>query len=104
MHRTPKLIWIVPIGALAIALLDMPYGYYQLLRLLICGVAGYLAFCSSEQGDTGWAWILGGLAVLYNPVFKFALGREMWGMVNVATIGILAVHLFQSSRTRRRAD
>ena len=33
---TGKLVWLIPIAALAAALLHMPYGYYMLLRLLVC--------------------------------------------------------------------
>lgn len=85
-------------AALGAGLLDMPYGYYQLLRLLICGVAAYLAWWSHNRGRTGWAWILGGLAVLYNPVMKIALGRVLWEPVNVATIVLLAMHWFAVRR------
>ena len=87
-------------AALAGALLPMPYGYYMLLRLLICGVAAYLASEDAQGGRTAWAWLLGACAVLYNPIFKFPLGREIWTYVNVATIALLAIHMWQSSGHR----
>jgi low affinity Fe/Cu permease len=87
-------------AALGVALLDMPYGYYMLVRLLICGVCAYLASRDADSGRTGWVWVLGGCAVVYNPIFKFPLSREIWTIVNVATIALLAVHMLQTSRHR----
>lgn len=87
--------------ALAVALLELPYGYYTLLRLLVCGVCIYLATQEVQVGRTGWAWVLGGVAVLYNPIFRIHLNREIWSIVNVATIGLLAVHMRSVWRVER---
>lgn len=95
-------VWLIPMAALAGALLHMPYGYYMLLRLLICGIAAYLASQDASAGRTAWAWVLGGCAVLYNPIFKFPLGRDLWGSVNVATILLLGIHMWQHQRGLQR--
>lgn len=95
---TPKILWFVPMGALGVALLDMPYGYYQLLRILIFCVAAYLAYRSSQHSETGWPWILGGIAIVYNPFASLHLGRDIWPMINVGTIGILAGHMWHFIR------
>jgi hypothetical protein len=97
MNGQPKLIWLVPMAALAVALFDMPYGYYSLLRFLMCGVCLYLAV-QEGNSESGWVWILGGCALLYNPLFKIHLGREVWSIVNVATIALLAGHMRRHSR------
>jgi hypothetical protein len=89
---------LTPIAALAAALMDLPYGYYVLLRLLVCGICIYLAVRELEIGRTGWVWILGGCAVLYNPIFRIHLNREIWSIVNVVTIGLLAVHMWSQRR------
>jgi hypothetical protein len=94
-----KLVWLIPMAALAVALLDMPYGYYGLLRVLVCGACAYLAAQDANHGKAEWAWVLGGCAVLYNPIFKIPLGRELWAAVNVATILMLGLHMW-SSRNR----
>ena len=92
------LIWLVPMAALGVALLDMPYGYYALLRLLVCGVCAFLAAREANEGKIGWTWVLGGCAVLYNPIVKVPLGRELWSVVNVATVAMLAAHLWSARR------
>ena len=95
---TPKFVWLVPMVALVVALLEMPYGYYQLLRVLVFCVAVYLAYRSIQGSNTGWAWILGGLAIVYNPFIRLHLGADIWPIVNVVTIGILAAHMWHSIR------
>lgn len=97
-----KLIWIIPSAALAVALLDMPYGYYVLLRVLVCGVCIYLAIEETKAGRSGWTWVFGGVAVLYNPIFQIHLDREVWSIVNVATIAMLVVHMWSWSVAFRR--
>ena len=89
-----KLLWLIPITALLVALLDMPYGYYQLLRVLIFCVSGYLAFEAIGRSQVNWAWVFGGTALVYNPLIKLALGRDLWSMVNVATAVLLAFYLY----------
>lgn len=95
---TEKLVWLIPMTALAAALLELPYSYYVLLRVLVCGVCIYLAVQEYERGRTGWVWVLGGFAVLYNPIFRIHLNREVWSIVNIVTIALMAVHMWQSRR------
>jgi hypothetical protein len=97
-----NLVWLVPIAALGAALLDMPYGYYQLLRVLVFCVAAYLVFEAQRSGDVAWAWVLAGTAIVYNPFFKLALGRELWTMVNIATIVIFIAHWASVARRWER--
>ena len=39
-----KIFWIAPIVAMGIGFLPMPYGYYNLSRLIVCGCAVYFAY------------------------------------------------------------
>jgi hypothetical protein len=68
----------------------MPYGYYQFVRFagLICfAILGYQANRNGRQTEM---IIYGGLALLFQPFFKIALGREMWNIVDVVVgIGLL---------------
>jgi len=85
-----KHLWIPQIICIIMLLWALnpnnPYAYYTLLRWVCCGVFAYLAFQSFEQKMQGWVWILGGTALLYNPVFRVHLNREIWSVVNVVTI------------------
>lgn len=65
-----------------------PYGYYVLLRWVCCAVFAYLAVCAHRQKLQGWVWVLGITAALYNPFVPAHLGREVWTLVNLATIAV----------------
>jgi hypothetical protein len=63
----------------------------MILRIAICIICGYLAFLSLDLQSSFWVWILGGMAVLYNPVIPIHLTRDIWSVLNVATIILLAI-------------
>ena len=75
--------------ALGVALLPLPYAYYMLLRVAMCGVFAYLAYTASQSNEQGLAWVLGITAAIYNPFAPLHLGREVWTVVNLATIALL---------------
>ena len=68
-----------------------PYGYYVLLRIVLCAICVFLAFRAQEIRNNAWVWILGVTAVIYNPIIRIHLTREIWSVVNVATIIVLAI-------------
>ena len=50
-----------------VAVLPLPYGFYMLLRLAVCGCTAYLAYYSYKVGLQGWAWALAIMAVCLSP-------------------------------------
>lgn len=73
-----------------LCLLDMPYGYFQFVRFAGLIGFGILAYQSYQQGRQTEMIIYGGLALLFQPFFKIALGRQLWNMVDVVVgIGLL---------------
>jgi hypothetical protein len=73
-----------------LCLADMPYGYYQLVRF--AGLIGFaiLAYQTNQQGRQAEMIIYSGLALLFQPFFKIALGREIWNIVDVIVgLGLL---------------
>jgi hypothetical protein len=79
-----------------LCLADMPYGYYQFVRFIsMCGFA-YLAYSSNEVNNKNEAFVYIGLAILFQPIFKIALGRTIWNIVDVI-VGIgLILSVFQN--------
>ena len=94
-----KRIWIPQVIA-SIMLLwalnpDNPYGYYILLRWVCCGIFAFLAVRTYENEEKqGWVWILGITAVVYNPIIRIHLTREIWSIINVITIGVAVASIF----------
>ncbi|QIY82848.1 hypothetical protein HER18_04500 [Chryseobacterium sp. NEB161] len=73
-----------------ICLLDMPYGYFQLVRFLALIGFGFLAYQANQQAQQTKMIIYGALALLFQPFFKVALGRELWNVVDVIVgVGLL---------------
>lgn len=92
-------IWI-PQAVASIMLLvalnpENPYGYYVLLRWVVCGIFAYLVFHAIEKGKIEWIWILGITAAVYNPFVKIHLGREIWSLVNLLTVGVAIASIFK---------
>jgi len=77
-----------------LCLLDMPYGYFQLVRF--AALVGFLilAFKANEQGQKVEAIIFFCLAILFQPLVKIALGREIWNIVDVVVGIFLIVSIF----------
>jgi len=73
-----------------ICLADMPYGFYQLVRFLALVGFGILSFKSYSENKMNETVIYGALAILFQPLFKIAFGREIWNIVDVIVgIGLL---------------
>ena len=73
-----------------LCLADMPYGFYQFVRF--AGLIGFaiLAYQANQQGRQSEMIIYSGLALLFQPFFKIALGRQIWNIVDVVVgIGLL---------------
>jgi hypothetical protein len=81
-----------------LCLADMPYGFYQFVRF--AGLIGFaiLAYQATQNGRQAEIIIYIGLALLFQPFFKIALGREIWNLVDIVVgIGLL-VSLFMKPR------
>jgi len=88
--RILKPLNAIMIVMLGIALLPIRwYGYYILLKFVVCGGCAFLAANAYDDGRKHLVWFLGGLAVLYNPIIRFPLGRELWMVINILTIIVL---------------
>jgi len=87
MDKTIKIILAI---LLFLCLADMPYGFYQLVRLLALAGFAVLAFMANKVGRQTEMIVYIVLAVLFQPVLKISLGRELWNMVDVIVgVGLL---------------
>jgi hypothetical protein len=85
--RLPAALWVVPVAMLLVALAPLPYGYYMFLRLVTCGAAAALAWRALRANSSAAiGWLMIGVALLYNPIFKVAFSRQNWRLLNVATV------------------
>ena len=90
MQKTLKLTLSI---LLFLCLLDMPYGFYQLVRFVALVGFGYLAFQANKDGKENEMLVYGALALLFQPLLKIPLGRELWNIVDVIVgAGLLVSH------------
>ena len=69
-----------------VAILDLPYGYYQILRFIVCGTAIYYLYQSYKHAShLPVKWLAVGIAILFNPIAPIYLDRSIWLFLNVAT-------------------
>ena len=50
-----------------------------------------------------WVWIFGVLAVIYNPFVRVHLSRDIWSIVNVATIVVNIVSIFIQNQKEKES-
>lgn len=93
MKLTETIIKITLSILFLVCLLDMPYGYFQLVRFL--GMVGFaiLAYNTYQKNQT-WFVIWLASAILINPIFKISLGREIWNIVDVIWAILLIASIF----------
>lgn len=75
---------------LLLCLFHMPYGYYQLIRFVGMIGFGYLAFEANQSKKEKEVLIYIGLAILFQPLIKIALGRSLWNLIDsLVAIGLI---------------
>ena len=73
-----------------ICLAKMPFGYFQFVRFSALAGFAILAYKANEAGNKTEAIIYAALAVLFQPLIKIPLGRELWNIIDVlAGIGLI---------------
>lgn len=60
---------------------------------------GFLTFKEYERENKQLAFIYGALAILFQPIFKISLGRDIWNIVDVVVaIGLIVTLLKKSNK------
>ena len=96
--NTVKLILAI---ALLLCLADMPYGYYQFVRVAASVGFGVLAYTAFENKKQGEAILLLVLILLFQPLEKIALGRTLWNIVDVVVAIYLLGSAFVNTATKK---
>jgi hypothetical protein len=93
----PKMTNGSAIASIALLLLAVsggwPYGFYTLLRVVVCGSASYLAVHSHAQRKSGWSWLMAGTTVLFNPIVPVHLSRARWQPIDFIAAVVFAISL-----------
>ena len=86
-----KILSIILIPVLLLCLLPMPYVYYQLVRVISTIMFSYIAY---QERSSQIMLIFIGLAILFQPFEKIALGRLVWNIIDVVVVLFLAWYCY----------
>ena len=86
---------------LLLCLAPMPYGYYQLVRIVAMIAFAVMAYQYYEKENVSLAISFCGLALLFQPFIKVALGRTLWNVVDVIVAVVLAILAFSEFRKKK---
>lgn len=79
-----RVIALVSVVMLVLAVFEMPYGFYTLLRLVVTAAAAIIAWRAlSNQVRPLWAAMMGLIALLFNPFIPVYLTREVWFFIDI---------------------
>ena len=99
MNKLKPLLRYVPHVFIMLLLLwalnpENPYAYYRIMRVIVCTAYAYLFTSAIGSKKKEWAWVLGVLAFIYNPIVSLHLNREIWTVINVVSILITVLHIW----------
>ena len=80
-----------------------PYGFYTLLRLVVCGTTVYLTWLAYDSSKQGWVWSFGFLAVLFNPLIPIHLDRGSWVVIDFFVAIFLLISIFAFRVPKKKA-
>lgn len=87
-----KGVKIILAALLLLCLAKMPYSYFQVVRFLSMLAFAWFAYLEVTRDRKVLMIVWIALAVLFQPMLKIALGRELWNVVDV----IIAIGLVGS--------
>lgn len=88
-----KKVYLILAALMLLCLAPMPYGYYMFVRFVAMVAFGIVAYQYYMKQKTVAMWVFIVLALLFQPLYKIALGRVVWNVVDVL-VAILLIALF----------
>lgn len=83
-HRNMRYILFICAGFLLLAIAELPYGYYTLLRLVVTIGAVLVVYNEYSKQLNFWVISFGIIALLFNPIFPIHLrDKELWAIIDV---------------------
>jgi hypothetical protein len=77
---------------------SMPF--YKFLRPIVFIASIYFAYESFRTGQRKWTIAYGVIALVFNPIMKVYLNKEVWQIIDVVTALAIFISLFASKQQR----
>ena len=88
-----KQVYLILAALMLLCLAPMPYGYFQLVRFVAMVAFGLMAYRYYVNNKAIAAVVFGVLALLFQPIYKIALGRATWNVIDVL-VAVLLIALY----------
>ena len=103
MKNVHPAFWLLPAVMLIIAIFPWPYGYYQLLRVIVFGCAAFLswdAYADNGKMADQFTLAFGAIALLMNPFLPVELPRLLWAISNLICAAVFITSFVKTHRPR----
>ena len=75
-----------------------PYAYFQILRIVVTVTSALNAYAAYKSKDITWLWIMGIIAVLFNPIAPIYMQKGSWITADL----VAAVFMFAYLTSKKR--
>jgi len=100
-----NILKIISAIVLFIAVFNLPYVYYQLLRWVVMIIAGYLSSEYFKKENNVWGWFFVSIAILFNPIFPFYFSKNIWIVLNIISAAVFIISInFKYDKTIKVDD
>lgn len=87
----PKPVLYITASILFLGAFPLPYGYYTLLRIVAFAVFSWAAYITFDNKEELFPWLLVILAILFNPIIKVYLPKEVWMVIDTCSGLVLII-------------
>lgn len=90
-----RTLLLICTGLLLLALVDLPIGYYTLLRIVVTIVAVTVVVTEFENGINFWVITFGLIAIIFNPLIPVYLeDKSTWMPIDLITAILFGIKSF----------
>jgi len=84
-------------------LLMWPYGYYILLRWVVCLTAAFIVFVAYNLKRKVWMFFIALIALFFNPLVPVHLDKETWVVIDLIVAVVVFISIWFMKDTKRGA-
>lgn len=73
--------------------INLPYGFYTLMRLVVCLTCIFDASLAYQKKQRYWMYTMGFIALLFNPIIKVHFDKSTWQLIDLVTAIVLVIYV-----------
>ena len=95
-----RALLLISVGLLFLGILDLPIGYYTLLRIVVTIGAVAVVISEFQNGFNFWVIVFGLSAIVFNPLIPIYLNdKDAWVPIDLLGGVLFLVKVFSPSKT-----